>query len=272
MPIVSTRSWLNSQPTVYPVTKAFVHGVPETSALWRTLVDELAARDIDDVTLLSPPGFGAPEPLGWQATRANYCAWLIGELEVLGGDVDVVGHDWGAGHVYGVLEQRPDLLRSWAADCGGLLHPNYVWHELARAWQTPEVGEQVVAGMNERNLQERSAGLIDLGLPPDIASAIAAEQNETMTRCILSLYRSAAQPALHELGQRLLGTKQRPGLVIIATEDHYTGTPEMASLVASTLGARTFTLEGLGHWWMFEGASAAADALVEHWAAVADLA
>jgi pimeloyl-ACP methyl ester carboxylesterase len=248
------------------MTKAFVHGVPETAALWCALIDELAARDIDDITLLSPPGFGAPEPPGWQATRTNYCAWLIGELEALGGDVDVVGHDWGAGHVYGVLEQRPDLLRSWAADCGGLLHPDYVWHELARMWQTPEVGEQVVAGMNEINLEERAAGLIDLGLPPDIASAIAAEQSEVMTRCILALYRSAAQPAMRELGQRLLATQQRPGLMIIATQDHYAGTPETASVVAGTLGAKTFTLEGLGHWWMFDGAARAADALVEHWA------
>jgi pimeloyl-ACP methyl ester carboxylesterase len=249
------------------MTKAFVHGVPEASALWRTLIDELAIRDIDDVVLLSPPGFGAPEPAGWQAARTDYCAWLIGELEALGGDVDVVGHDWGAGHVYGVLEQRPDLLRSWAADCAGILHPDYTWHELAQAWQTPDVGEQVVAAMNARNVEERTAGLIDLGVPPDIAAAIAPEQNESMARCILALYRSAAQPAMRELGQRLLGASQRPGLVIIATEDHYTGTPQMASVVAGGLGAETFTLEGLHHWWMFDGAAAAADALVAHWAA-----
>ena len=39
--------------------KVFVHGNPETSALWRVMFEELAARGIDDVTALSPPGFGA---------------------------------------------------------------------------------------------------------------------------------------------------------------------------------------------------------------------
>jgi hypothetical protein len=39
----------------------------------------------------------------------------------------------------------------------------------------------------------------------------------------------------------------------------------MCAAVAADLGARTVTLE-LGHWWMFDGSKAAADALVTHWA------
>jgi len=249
--------------------KAFVHGVPETSALWGALVDEVKVRGIDDVTLLSPPGFGAPAPPGWAPTQKNYCAWLIGELEALGGDVNLVGHDWGAGHVYGVLAERPDLLRSWAADCAGLIHPDYIWHDLAQLWQTPEVGEQTVGAMIGGRPEERAARLIGLGLPSDIASAIAADQNDEMARCILALYRSAAQPAMRELGRRLLDTEQRPGLVIIATDDPYAGTAAMGSEVAGALGARSFTLEGFAHWWMFEGAAAAAEALVAHWGAAA---
>jgi hypothetical protein len=53
--------------------------------------------------------------------------------------------------------------------------------------------------------------------------------------------------------------------VIIASEDPYTGTPQMCASVANDLGARVVTLEGLGHWWMFEGAKTAADALEAHW-------
>jgi pimeloyl-ACP methyl ester carboxylesterase len=167
-----------------------------------------------------------------------------------------------------VLAERPDLLRSWAADCAGLVHPDYVWHDMAQAWQTPEVGEQVIAGLIGGSLDERSALLNGLGLPAEIASSIAAAQDAEMARCILGLYRSAAQPAMRELGERLRNTEQRPGLVIIPTEDPYAGTPEVASQVAATLGANTITLEGLGHWWMFEGAAAVAAALVAHWEAV----
>jgi pimeloyl-ACP methyl ester carboxylesterase len=96
--------------------KAFVHGVPETSAIWGALVDELETRGIGDITLLTPPGFGAPVPQGWEPNQSNYGNWLLAELESLGGNVDLVGHDWGAGHVYGALAARPGLLRSWAAD------------------------------------------------------------------------------------------------------------------------------------------------------------
>ena len=51
--------------------KAFVHGVPETSAIWSALVDELENRGIDDTHLLTPPGFGAPVPQGFEPNQSN---------------------------------------------------------------------------------------------------------------------------------------------------------------------------------------------------------
>jgi len=245
--------------------KVFVHGNPETAAIWTVLFDELKAKGIDDLVALSPPGFGAPLPEGFEATQTGYRNWLIQQLEQLGGNVDLVGHDWGAGHVYGVLAERPDLLRSWAADCAGLIHPAYVWHDAALAWQTPDVGEEVIAAMFGVPKEESAATLISLGIPENIASTIAVENNDLMGKCVLSLYRSAAQPEMVNLGERLNTTRKCPGLVIIASEDPYTGTPEMSASVATDLGADTFTLEGLGHWWMFEGAALAADALIRHW-------
>ncbi len=247
--------------------RVFVHGNPETDALWRTLFGELTSRGANDLLALSPPGFGAPVPAGFEPTQQGYRDWLIGELERLGGEVDLVGHDWGAGHVYGVLAERPDLLRSWAADCAGLIHPEYVWHDLAQAWQTPDVGEKALAEMFGAPLEQRVALLTSLGLPADVAGSIARPQGDEMARCILGLYRSARQPAMSKLGERLRTTPKRPGLVLIASEDPYTGTTEMCAAVAAHLGARTVTLEGQGHWWMFGAAKEAADALVAHWQA-----
>jgi pimeloyl-ACP methyl ester carboxylesterase len=128
-------------------TKVFVHGNPETSAVWSLLVAELKKRGVDNIVLLTPPGFGAPTPAGWGGTMREYRDWLIAELEAIGGDIDLVGHDWGAGHVYGVLSEKPGIVRSWAADCAGLLHADYQWHDAAQGWQAPELGEQMVAGM-----------------------------------------------------------------------------------------------------------------------------
>jgi pimeloyl-ACP methyl ester carboxylesterase len=247
--------------------KVFVHGNPETADLWGPLFEALRSSGASDLVALSPPGFGAPVPAGFEPTQLGYRAWLIAELERLGGSIDLVGHDWGAGHVYGVLAERPDLLRSWAADCAGLIHADYVWHDLAQAWQTPEVGEQSVAGMFGLPLEQRVATCTSFGMPPDIAERVAAAWNDEMARCVLALYRSAAQPVMAKLGERLRTTPKRPGLVLIASEDPYTGTVDMCASVAADLGAGTVTLQGQGHWWMFGAAKQAAEALVSHWAA-----
>ena len=74
--------------------------------------------------------------------------------------------------------------------------------------------------------EQKAALLSTMGMRPDIAHEIAAEQNNEMGRCVLALYRSAAQPAMRELGERLRSTARRPGLVIIATADPYAGTPD----------------------------------------------
>ena len=247
--------------------KVFVHGVPETSAVWSVLFDELRARGVHDLVTLSPPGFGSPVPEGFEPSQIGYRDWLIRALESLGGTIDLVGHDWGAAHVFGVLAERPTLLRSYAADCAGLIHADYLWHDAAQAWQTPGLGEQSIAAMLQMSVDERTATWTSLEMREDVARSISEDQDEAMGRCILSLYRSARQPAMAALGARLKHTPKRPGLVVIATDDPYAGTPEMAASVAAELGARTTTLEGLGHWWMFEGSKLAAAALVEHWAA-----
>jgi pimeloyl-ACP methyl ester carboxylesterase len=73
----------------------FVHGNSETTAVWEPLPAKLAAVR-SDLICLSPPGFGA--------TQADYRDWLVEELTALGEPVDLVGHDWGGGHVVNVEE------------------------------------------------------------------------------------------------------------------------------------------------------------------------
>ena len=82
-----------------------------------------AALGRDDIVALSPPGFGAPVPDRWAATSDDYLAWLIGEIEALDGPVDLVGHDWGGGHVQRLAATRPDLIRSWVSDVAGIFDP-----------------------------------------------------------------------------------------------------------------------------------------------------
>ena len=247
------------------MTKVLVHGNPETAAIWQPIEGELAAAGVSDIVLLSPPGFGAPTPPQWAATQDAYVEWLIDEVQRLDGPVDIVGHDWGAGHVYGALARRPDLFSSWAADCGGLLHRDYVWHDAAQAWQTPGTGEEAVGLLTRMEKTDLAAVLQSLGMNESIASAVALHVNDEMGRCILSLYRSAAQPAMRELGARLATTRLPRGAVIVPTADTYPGTPAMAAEVAHSLGATTIELVDRGHWWMIEEPATAARRLVEFW-------
>ena len=56
--------------------------------MWRPLLDQLAERGVTDTIRLSPPGFGAPVPNGFDATMAGYHA-LVAELEAIDGPVDL---------------------------------------------------------------------------------------------------------------------------------------------------------------------------------------
>jgi pimeloyl-ACP methyl ester carboxylesterase len=241
----------------------FVNGNPETAAVWEPLLDELNRTD---VLCLSPPGFGAPIPDGFDCTVLAYRGWLVAELEALGEPVDLVGHDVGGGIVVGVAMTRPDLLRTWVSDTLGTLDPDYVWHDLAQVWQTPEAGEKLVAAMLGGTLVERTERMVGLGISGPVAGRLAAGQDPEMGRAILAFYRSAAQPVMAEVGRHLPAAAARPGLAIIATEDHFVGSEEMRRRSAARAGARVELLDGLGHWWMVQDPARGARALTSFWA------
>ncbi|MDQ6673678.1 MAG: alpha/beta hydrolase [Chloroflexota bacterium] len=235
-----------------------VHGNPETDAIWDDLRQHLGR---DDVVALSPPGFGSPVPDGFGATSDDYMVWLAAQLEGIQGPVDLVGHDWGGGHVFRLVNARPDLVRSWAIDLAGCFDPDYVWHDRAQVWQTPGAGEAAIAQQIATPVEQRALFYQKLGMSRHAAASCAAAFNQDMGRCILALYRSAAQPKLAEWGADLSGVRSRPGLVIIATEDHYTGGELLARRTAQRAGAQVAMLSGLGHWWMCQDPRRGADVL-----------
>ena len=123
----------------------FVHGVPETHHIWDDIRSRLSRKDTIAVDL---PGFSTELPDGFDCTKEAYLGWLIAEVEKAGEPVDIVGHDWGALLTERLASVRPDLVRTWAAG-GGAIDETYVWHQLAQAWQTPGMGEQVMAGFTQ---------------------------------------------------------------------------------------------------------------------------
>jgi pimeloyl-ACP methyl ester carboxylesterase len=240
------------------MTIVLVHGNPEVSAIWDDLIAEL---DRDDIVCVSPPGFGAPVPDGFGSTAPEYAEWLVGELEQIEGPIHLVGHDWGGGHVIGALVLRPELMASVTTDIAGCFAPGYVWHDLAQLWRTPEVGEETVAGMAAVPLTDRVAMFQGLGMSAGAASACAEAAGE-MGPSILSLYRSADESMFEDVSRNVVALPDKPTLhVIVATDDPYTGGPDMAGATADAWGAHVHVLDGLGHWWMMQDPARGAEVI-----------
>jgi pimeloyl-ACP methyl ester carboxylesterase len=247
------------------VAAVFVHGNPETAALWGPL---LAALGRQDAVTVSPPGFGAPVPDGFGATSDEYVSWLIAELEEVGEPVDLVGHDWGANHAMRVACERPDLLRSWCSDTAGAWAPDYVWHEISTAFRTPGAGEKIIDAWLAMDASERTVIFQPIGIAPDIVGVMSRAIDADMGRCILALYRSADESAFARWRTKLSAAAARPGLVLAPIGDAFGGSEAQHRWAAERAGAQVAVLEDLGHWWMLEDPAAGAAVLRRFWASI----
>ncbi len=170
------------------MTVVFVHGVPETAALW----DRLRARIGGDSVALALPGFGTPRPSGFGATMDEYADWLAAELKGIDGPIDLVGHDWGGMLTTRVMTTSAAAVRSWVTDAITIVDPSFEWHDLAKIWQTPGDGEAFWASMLAAPPEDTAPLFAALGVPEADALALVSAINETTTACILDLYRSSA--------------------------------------------------------------------------------
>ena len=108
----------------------------------------------------------------------------IRDREQLDGPIDLVGHDWGGGHVVRLAMTRPDLIRSWCTDIIGIFNHDYVWHDAAQSWQSPD-GEAAVKSMTDFSDAERTAFFSQLGMGHSVAEKVAPWVNDDMSKAIL---------------------------------------------------------------------------------------
>jgi pimeloyl-ACP methyl ester carboxylesterase len=243
------------------VPAAFVHGVPDTATLWDPIVARLAR---DDVVALRLPGFGVPLPPGFACTKEEYAAWIVEQLHAIaadhGGPVDLVGHDWGGVLVQYVGSGNPDVVRSWAV-ADGPVDDEYVWHDAAQLFQTPEIGEQVVAAMGGDGFAE-TIGAIGHPDPTGCHAGI----DDTMRDAILRLYRSAVRVGAE--WQPTVERNERPALVLWGTDDAFAPADPIGHRLAARVDAELVLIPG-GHWAPFEHPDQTVGALESFWSTLA---
>lgn len=245
------------------IMRVFVHGVPETPVVWKTLQKQVGGPSIS----LTLPGFGSGLPSGFVPTKDQYASWLTDELNKLPEPVDLVGHDWGALLALRVATVGDVRLRSWICDVGSAFHPDFVWHPWAEALITPGQGEETLLRRRQSSPDDAGALMTANGVPAEDAGEMFAALDEVMSQCILGLYRSAVPNVAADWSARAHTPTSAAGMILLPTEDRVDD-ESLSREVAGRLGARTEVLDGLNHWWMYDGSGKVASVLNDFWATV----
>jgi pimeloyl-ACP methyl ester carboxylesterase len=226
----------------------FVHGNPGSRTDWTALVSAVGA--LGRAVALDMPGFGqADKPRRLPYEVPSYARFLQGAMEQLGIErAHLVLHDFGGpfGLMWGL--DHPDAWASVVLINVGVL-PGYRWHEMARRWRTPVLGELINAWIPRWAWRRAMQRQNPKGLPLEFVDKMHNDFDRSTRRAVLALYRATDDPAklASELGPRIAELR-KPALVVWGEEDPY------ASVQYAERQREFFDLEkllivpGSGHW------------------------
>ena len=173
-----------------------LHGVPETSSVWREIAPALAVGR----RVLAPdlPGLGGSAytgPYDVPSVVGQLVALLDAELP--GQRVDVVGHDWGGSVALGLAGMRPDLVRRLV-----VANAPYRKINLLRAAHIPffalPAAPELLFRLGGKRVVEVMLTLAwksDATLDPEVrAEYTAAYTDPVKVSAMLGYYRAAARP------------------------------------------------------------------------------
>jgi haloalkane dehalogenase len=222
-----------------------VHGWPETSYMWRHVLDAAAQAGWRAVApdLL---GFGdspTDPPQTWE--RQVEALWeLHGELEL--GPVVLAVHDWGGLVGLRWACDHPDVVRAMVISDTGFFADGK-WHGLAETLRTEGQGEQIVAGLTPDGfaalMTQASSGIDD---------AAAAEYFKTFAgddarrHATLELYRSGDFSKLEPYAGRLESIDV-PALLLWGADDPFAPLAGAERLARRLPHARLEIVPGTGH-------------------------
>ncbi|WP_409299887.1 alpha/beta fold hydrolase [Peribacillus sp. SCS-155] len=198
----------------------FLHGVPETSLIWKEILPAIAANGFRTIAP-DLPGFGNSDCFDEISTWDRYEQFISEFTEMLGLEqLHLVVHDWGG--LIGLswtCENLDRVLSLIISDT--TISDEYKWHKLAQIWRTPGAGEQLMKQIADwdafRTGMQPAVPFADTATLWDFFQVFRTPESSSV---VLQLYRSATMAKVTQYKGKLSSFKQ-PVSIIWGESDSY---------------------------------------------------
>lgn len=201
----------------------FLHGNPDSAALWHRVVARLGDRV--RWIAIDLPDFGRSRAAAdFDPTFAGLGRFVDAVVEALGvdGPLGVVAHDYGGAFAMAWAALHPEKARRLVAINHPFFVGDYRWHRWARIWRTPLLGELSTVPMGWWPIFSRSLRSGARALPEEHVREAFAAFTPATRRMILRLYRAADPAAFRRWEPRMRAATARiPTLVLWGEHDPY---------------------------------------------------
>ena len=232
----------------------FLHGNPDTHAVWATTVGGLPT-----LRCIAPdlPGYGKSAPDSDLSLEAQ-AEWVRDFVVSLGLDrVHLVVHDVGGCYGLAFATLHPQRLASLTI-FNTIFFPDYRWHFFGRVWRTRGLGEAAMA-LSNRALFVSQLRRGSKAMPRDYAELAYTEYTAATKRHVLAYYRASDPSIWDGWDTRLLAALSGvPTQVIWGDADPFIQ-PKFADRFGVTPNHTPH-----GHWSMTEDPELAASKILAH--------
>ena len=221
-----------------------VHGYPESSYMWRAVLEPLAAAGW---RALAPdlPGYGdsEPDPPGTWERHIEALDRFVAALGL--GPVALVTHDWGVPIGLCWACDNPSAVGSLTISDGGFFADRR-WHDLANVMRTPGEGERLIATYTREGFGQMVGGL-STGMGEDALDEYwKAFADDTRRLGHLELYRSGDFEKLEPYEGRVAALGL-PTLIIWGEQDRFASVKMAHRFRDEIPESELVTFEDAGH-------------------------
>jgi haloalkane dehalogenase len=221
-----------------------VHGYPESSYMWRGLLEPLAAAGFRAVAPdLAGYGDSPPDPPATWERHVDGLERLRVELGL--GRIALIVHDWGSLIGLRWACDHPDAVAALVISSGGFFADGR-WHALAKTLRTPGEGEALIDGLDRQSfeamLRSTSTGIDEEA----ISEYWKCFADAPRRRGHLELYRSGDFEKLLPYEGRLASLAV-PTLLLWGAADPFAPVAGAHRFAREIPGAELVILDGAGH-------------------------